>query len=184
MTMQESNQTTGPDTAAELTRLAGWKQCTKCRQVKAADDFHRMRSSPDGRRPDCRDCQNGYQQRHPRAHTKATRERSRQRTRRYRAARPEEARKSVRNYRAKVRAAVFEHYGRTCACCGSTKRPTIDHIGGGGGEHRTEIGTSAISLYLWLVKNGFPVGFQTLCAPCNASKGNSGHCRLSHEAAR
>jgi len=34
----------------------------------------------------------------------------------------------------------------------------------------------------WLVKNGFPEGFQTLCRPCNVSKKRGTRCRLKHQA--
>ncbi len=40
-----------------------------------------------------------------------------------------------------------------------------------GAEHRKEIGTS---LYKWLKKNGFPPGFQVLCANCNWGKRQCG----------
>lgn len=36
-------------------------------------------------------------------------------------------------------------------------------------------------MYRWLIKNGFPEGFQTLCWPCNRSKGNRQVCQLDHE---
>ena len=34
--------------------------------------------------------------------------------------------------------------------------------------------------YGWLIANGFPPGYQTLCRPCNASKADSPACRLDH----
>ena len=34
--------------------------------------------------------------------------------------------------------------------------------------------------YAWLVRNGFPEGFQTLCWPCNKSKDTGDRCRLDH----
>lgn len=73
---------------------------------------------------------------------------------------------------------VFSHYGWTCACCGSAERPSIDHVNGDGKEHRAAIASGSINLYRWLVRNNFPSGFQTLCMPCNSSKGRSSHCRL------
>ncbi len=93
---------------------------------------------------------------------------------------------SSRRYRASLRVAVFDHYGWACACCGSTKRPTIDHVNGDGREHRRELfgsnqGGNTFNLYRWLIASGFPGGFQTLCSSCNASKRDHDHCRLNHQ---
>lgn len=77
---------------------------------------------------------------------------------------------------------VFGHYGRRCACCGAAERLTIDHVDGDGAEHRRELGSQGSwALYRWLVVNGFPPGFQTLCEPCNGSKGRRAACRIDHE---
>jgi len=45
----------------------------------------------------------------------------------------------------------------------------IDHIEGKGTEHRKSIGikNGGITFYYWLINNGFPEGFQVLCANCN-----------------
>ena len=82
---------------------------------------------------------------------------------------------------AALRDAVFGHYGEFCACCGNTEQLNIDHVNGGGAAHRKEIGTTAgVWFYRWLVANGLPDGFQTLCAPCNVSKSDGERCRLDH----
>jgi hypothetical protein len=85
-------------------------------------------------------------------------------------------------YRRRLREQVFAHYGTSCACCGSSVRLTIDHVQGDGLEHRRVIGPGTSALYRWLIRNGFPDGFQTLCRPCNASKGRGSFCRLNHRA--
>lgn len=87
-------------------------------------------------------------------------------------------------YTAKVRERnrnlVFGHYGTECACCGESQRLflTIDHIGNDGAEHRREIGNKGgSSFFAWLVAEGFPSGFQTLCRNCNWGKhANGGIC--------
>ena len=54
-------------------------------------------------------------------------------------------------YGARVRAAVFDFYGRVCACCGTSERLGIDHINGGGKEHREELGNKgSVPFYAWL----------------------------------
>lgn len=77
-----------------------------------------------------------------------------------------------------IRMAVLEHYGCKCTCCGVTepKFLSIDHIDGGGTEHRKKLGLSGKAIYYWLIKNNFPPGFQVLCHNCNMAKGLYGVC--------
>lgn len=100
------------------------------------------------------------------------------------AADPGKQRSYGRYYRATVRKRVFAHYGESCACCGTTEDLTIDHIDGDGHRHRSEFSANgdrgSQQMYLWLIRNGFPVGFQVLCRPCNSSKKRGKECRLSH----
>ena len=82
----------------------------------------------------------------------------------------------------KNRNLVFDHYGRTCICCGESEFRflTIDHINNDGATHRKAIGGN---LYSWLIKNQFPDGFQVLCFNCNHGKHlNGGIC--PHQVAR
>ncbi|MEK6880755.1 MAG: hypothetical protein AABY22_14145, partial [Nanoarchaeota archaeon] len=48
---------------------------------------------------------------------------------------------------------------------------TIDHINGGGHQHRRDRDPGVKSIYLWLQRNNYPPGFQTLCWNCNCGKG-------------
>jgi hypothetical protein len=84
-------------------------------------------------------------------------------------------RESVKKCNASVKAEVFDHYGRACACCGEDREEflAIDHIDGGGRTHRKRI---RMMIYFWLRKNGFPEGFRTLCHNCNMSLGRRGYC--------
>jgi hypothetical protein len=137
-----------------------------------------------------REANRRYRESHP--------ERSREKTRRYRAANLEKARaatrQSVARWReahpdsvaeqrqkhiSKLKAAVLDHYGHACACCGAMERLTVDHVHGDGDVHRAEVG-GGWAIYRWLVNNDFPEGFQILCRPCNASKKRAMHCRLDH----
>jgi hypothetical protein len=67
-------------------------------------------------------------------------------------------------------------YGGACACCGEREPAflTIDHLDGGGCEHRRELKTK--NIYRWLVRNKFPAGFQVLCWNCNLAKHHCGVC--------
>jgi hypothetical protein len=79
--------------------------------------------------------------------------------------------------------AVFEHYGDQCACCGEADRTflTLDHINNDGAKQRRELGRG-LGFRGWLVKQGFPSGFQILCWNCNCAKWRVGIC--PHEAER
>lgn len=67
-----------------------------------------------------------------------------------------------------IKAQVMSAYGSKCNCgCTNLKALCIDHVIGGGDDHRKEIGGN---IHNWLVKNNFPAGFQILCANCNAIK--------------
>ena len=85
-----------------------------------------------------------------------------------------------------AKAIVFGHYGQVCACCGTTKRLTIDHVNGDGDAHRTALFGSAtgggMKFYRWLIEHGFPNDppLQTLCGGCNSSKRDGPRCRLNH----
>jgi hypothetical protein len=82
---------------------------------------------------------------------------------------------------AAARAAVFGYYGRACACCSATEDLTIDHVNGGGEEHRRKVGIGrGVNFYAWLVRRGFPDGFQTMCRRCNSSKSDGPACRIDH----
>lgn len=99
---------------------------------------------------------------------------------------PDKLRAQRRRYRvrrqARDREQVFAHYGTTCACCGTADGLTIDHASGNGAEHRREMGNrGGYRTYRWLVMNGFPPGFQSLCEPCNLSKGRGAACRIDHD---
>jgi hypothetical protein len=48
-------------------------------------------------------------------------------------------------------------------------------------QHREELGIhGGGEFYWWLISQGFPAGYQTLCDPCNKSKADGWWCRLDH----
>lgn len=79
----------------------------------------------------------------------------------------------------KLKLEILNYYSQNkleCQCC-STKELeflTIDHINGGGAQHRRTM--KAGSLYHWLKRNNFPEGFRVLCMNCNWSYGKWGYC--------
>ena len=80
-----------------------------------------------------------------------------------------------RRKHGRLKLAVITHYGGVCICCRESHIGflSIDHINGGGTQHRVRIGGH---LYEWLIKNNYPEGFQVLCLNCNFAKHLYGRC--------
>lgn len=91
---------------------------------------------------------------------------------------------SFYKWKEKATRTVMEHYSNgipRCACCGESERDflAIDHIEGHGNEHRRKIfgrHQGGWELYVWLIRQRFPSGFQVLCFNCNMSKAKHGRC--------
>ena len=91
----------------------------------------------------------------------------------YRERRGENLLKDKRTYWRGLRMTVLNHYSSgalKCACCGEGTYEflSIDHIAGGGNQHRKSLGSKYI--YSWLIHQGFPEGYQVLCHNCNMAK--------------
>lgn len=85
--------------------------------------------------------------------------------------------------RDRLRLATLTAYGGKCACCGESRNEflAIDHVNGGGNEHRRSLSTNprggaGQTTYRWLRRAGYPPGFQVLCHNCNMARGFYGHC--------
>jgi ribosomal protein L44E len=85
----------------------------------------------------------------------------------------EEYNKLKKVYNRKIKSEVLRHYSLDLKCqkCGfdNLDALTIDHINGGGREHRKKIGFGG-SFYYWLRRNNYPEGFQVLCMNCQFIK--------------
>lgn len=86
----------------------------------------------------------------------------------------EEMRPRIKIAMRAQRLRVLAAYGGRCVCCfeADPNFMAMDHINGGGRQHRLSVG----NIYLWLERNGFPGGFQVLCHNYNMAKGFYGHC--------
>lgn len=157
------------------------KRCTTCGEVKPLSEFRRDTKARDGFSWACTPCRAEADHRYYIAHRDALLERRRQ----YHADNREVVHRSQRRYLQANRDAVFSHYGRACACCGETRNLTIDHVNGDGAEHRRKLygdpNQGSSRFYIWLIKQGFPAGVQTLCDRCNKSKSNGERCRINHD---
>jgi hypothetical protein len=94
----------------------------------------------------------------------------------------EKYRNAVLRRNRQLKIDVLNAYGGCkCNCnkcnCTLVSMLTIDHIDGGGNQHRREIDIKGgTAFYLWLKRNGYPPGFQVLCWNCNLSRRTSGIC--------
>lgn len=168
------------------------KECRERHQQRRAEELERMRASYLANRQARIEQARDYRQ----ANRDEISQRRRQNYEANREAQLEQNQRAYRTHRearvlyarakrAQLRAQVFAHYGTACACCGTPEDLSIDHIAGGGAQHRQELfGHSrrggADRFYVWLIKHGFPAGYQTLCMPCNASKRDGERCCLNH----
>lgn len=133
----------------------GLKHCACCQAVKPLEEFQKALKdgSLTGRTPWCKQCR----------------------------------RKDGKELYERMRLEALRTYSVTpypsCVCCQETiiQFLGIDHINGGGREHRKEVG-SGFSFYRWLKRQDYPEGFQTMCHNCNQAKGQCGTC--PHEARR
>jgi hypothetical protein len=171
------------------------KRCCACGEDKPADQYSRDASRGDGLQPRCRQCARDRQ----RSYYQVNREQKLAGDRRWRQANPAKVRASQRRRRqanreqvaaserrrsARVKAEVLAHYGESCACCGTTDDLTIDHVNGGGSDHREALfgrrHRGGGRFYAWLIAQGYPPGYQTLCRACNRNKAEGPACRLAH----
>lgn len=101
----------------------------------------------------------------------------------YRYARENRERRTAyhRDYRAKCKRLVFEHYGALCNCCGESNYLflSIDHINNDGSKDLAVGGyrLGGGPLYMKIIARDFPDTFQVLCMNCNFGKRmNKGVC--------
>jgi len=83
----------------------------------------------------------------------------------------------MRAWWRKQKEAVFDHYGRSCECCGESHLAmlTLDHKNNDGAAHRRQL--KMYTIYHWVVKNNFPDLFRVMCFNCNCGRRiNGGIC--------
>lgn len=88
----------------------------------------------------------------------------------------DECQRKAREYYRQLKVEVLTHYGNgklACVVCGEADIAclSIDHIEGGGLQHRRSLGIGSGSrFYSWLKQNEYPKGYQTLCMNCQYKK--------------
>jgi len=161
------------------------KLCRKCKTYKPHGEFspRPTTQSKDGLYSWCKTCMKKttaeYRKKTPVTGT------STEQVRQWRRDHPDADSKQRRKRYAAYRDEALSAYGGldpTCSCCGENTREflALDHIEGGGNNHRKETGRG-FAFFLWLRKNGYPPLFRILCHNCNSSMGYYGYC--PHKAA-
>lgn len=142
------------------------KRCACCKVPKETSAFNRNRSMRDGLSPYCRVCDNA-------------------RWKVYIAERPPktgtESKSSV--WFRKLKTLVIVAYGAKCICCGEEEFDflTLDHVNGGGGQHRINSGSNAH--YTDARRREFPSDYRVLCYNCNCCRAHKGYCPHEKERA-
>ena len=142
--------------------------CPRCRQEKPLSEFHKLKSSKDGHGRLCKLC-----------HCQSSRDwlmhHPNQQKEWYRSHREQDSQRG-KEWKLRLKVEVLTVYGNgKCACvqCGFSdlRALSIDHINGKGRQHAESIRRSGTStLYFWLKKNNYPLGYQTLCMNCQFIK--------------
>jgi len=94
----------------------------------------------------------------------------------YYQAHKDEKRAYQRKYGRELKEKVLTYYGNgglACVRCGfsDSRALSLDHMNGGGRQEKISLGRmGGNSFYSWLVSEGYPKGYQTLCMNCNIIK--------------
>lgn len=140
-----------------------WKQCSKCKVIKPVEKFTRTKSHWTGYYTACRDCRADDWEQFKQGPLYPQRCKAQN--------------AYSKDQRRKLRMEVMGVYCKgdpACVCCGEATYEflALDHIHGGGGQHRKTV----TDVYRWVKANGYPEGFQVLCHNCNMAKGFFGGC--------
>lgn len=142
---------------AQERRQSGWtrpvtgeKRCHKCTKTLHVLEFSQDIKTVDGLQKRCNICNN-------------------------------EMRKQQR---AQLRLDALKHYSNgalKCDCCPESHIEflCLDHINGGGTEHRRQLGggmKNGSGIFQWVKKHNYPEGLRVLCHCCNMSLAFYGYC--------
>ena len=153
------------------------KKCSACGRLLSRSDFYPNRSHAGGISNRCRACCKIYNHEHYlRVRTSPAYQcRAKEYARKWHLKNRERRNPLIAQRDKDLRNQCIQYYGKNCVCCGENRREflSIDHINGGGNQHRQKIGNKT---WRWLIKNNFPPGFRVLCHNCNQSLGYNGYC--------
>jgi hypothetical protein len=98
-----------------------------------------------------------------------------------------QVRGNARRYR-RLRLEALQYYGGQepeCACCGEWHLSflALDHIAGGGTQHRKDLNAASLNIWEFLRREEYPIGYRVLCHNCNGARGYYGSCPHEDERA-
>ena len=148
------------------------KRCSRCKEEKPLSEFYRNKNAKDGHTAACKNCNKAYSKRYYQENKETLK------TKFNSWLHSEQGRTWSKSYYRRLKKEALDAYSNSnpkCSCCGESHIEflTIDHMNGGGYEHRKKIKTS---IYQWLKKNNYPEGYRVLCMNCNFSIGMYGYC--------
>ncbi len=149
--------------------MSNKKTCGVCGRTLPEEEFYLRRVGESQRHTKCKPCWRLTQKLRLATESVAARASRLAYMREYAKAHPDVNMAAKIKYRNGLRQAALAAYGSVCACCGESEQKflAIDHIHGGGGAHRREIG---VRIEWWLKTNGYPPGFRVLCHNCNMAR--------------
>lgn len=152
-------------------QIAGTKRCPKCERTLLVEEFTRNKNYSDGLSCWCRQCQLNYRLKN--------KKRFREYAHQYRQQYPERVTACRTKWRQQLKKKILSHYSNGiphCMGCGITDIDVLclDHIANNGNEQRRQLGLLGASFYRWLEREGYPEGYQVLCANCNMKKALAG----------
>lgn len=137
------------------------KWCNYCKITKTVDRFGKDSRTKLGLRVYCRECEVirrrlSYDSKKRVASTKKWREKNRQVHLDYQ-----------KKYRRELHSKAIKLYGARCLCCGETIKEflTLDHINGGGTNHRRTKG--GLHTYREMIRENDHKKYRVLCMNCN-----------------
>jgi len=143
--------------------------CTKCKNEKPVDQFYCTRGIS---KTICKVCQCASNREYHWAH----REEIRAYKKRWYDSNGKAKRHESYVKRLDIKRQVLSHYGNSkaaCVFCGERRISclSLDHINDGGFAHRKQLGIlGGRQFYQWLIREGLPEGYQTLCMNCQWMK--------------
>ena len=102
-------------------------------------------------------------------------EKCRERSREYSRKNRIKSRAASKTWREGLKLKVINHYSSgklKCACCGEKEYMflTVDHINNDGSKQRKMYSGGGHHNYRFIMKNGYPLGYQILCYNCNCGR--------------
>ena len=165
------------------------KICSKCKETKPLNQFHKSPATKDGHLSVCKVCKAAYmkirygqerlklQEMDAVGDPKAAEYRALKvrNTRKWQRNNRDRHNQIARNWRRSVVMEAIVAYGGKCYCCGESNSMflTLDHINNNGAEEK-RTNRATISLAYWARRNNWPDTLQLACYNCNCGRYRNG----------